>query len=398
MTPARYVSFGVLLALLIVLGATFYQFVAPFLMPLFLAAVLALICQPFFRTVLAKCGGRTSLAAGVTTITLVAVVMLPILIGTVIAANQLVEFAHTYLSEHTLETSGMWDRVISPALRPIADVIPGYDEERLKEELSANADQLARKLAATTLSLASSTVGAFVSLSVATGMFLVALYYFLADGPVLLRATQKLVPVSAAHQQKLWNEFTKVTRAVVVATFFAAFAQGLATALALQVLGFGHFLVFLLVATVFSLVPIAGAWLVWAPCAAWLAIQGHWFSAIGLALWGTIVVGFLDNVVRTYVLNSDAELHPLLAFISVIGALQVLGLWGIFVGPIIASCLTALVQILHEELNEVLATTPAPTASPPIPPVPDATIAGAPAVAVPAGNGQGAAATPAVPG
>src|SRR5581483_4607294 len=75
----------------------------------------------------------------------------------------------------------------------------------------------------------------------------------------------------------------------------------------------------------------------------------------------TVVVGLLDNVVRTYVLNSDAELHPLLAFISVIGALQVLGLWGIFIGPIVACCLTALVKIIRQELNEVL---PAPVEAP----------------------------------
>ena len=60
----------------------------------------------------------------------------------------------------------------------------------------------------------------------------------------------------------------------------------------------------------------------------------------------------LDNGVKMYVLQNDADLHPLLAFISVIGALQVLGLWGIFIGPIVASCLFALIQIFNTELKE----------------------------------------------
>ena len=59
----------------------------------------------------------------------------------------------------------------------------------------------------------------------------------------------------------------------------------------------------------------------------------------------------LDNVVKMYVLQNNADLHPLLAFISVVGALQVLGLWGIFIGPIVASCLFALVQIFNLELK-----------------------------------------------
>jgi hypothetical protein len=61
----------------------------------------------------------------------------------------------------------------------------------------------------------------------------------------------------------------------------------------------------------------------------------------------------LDNVIRTYVLNSDAKLHPLLAFVSVLGGLQSMGLWGVFIGPIIASCLHALVQIFNTELQEL---------------------------------------------
>ena len=91
--------------------------------------------------------------------------------------------------------------------------------------------------------------------------------------------------------------------------------------------------------------------MVWSPFVVWLALHGNWFAAIGLVIWGVAVVGMLDNGVKLYVLQSNADLHPLLAFISVIGALQVLGLWGIFIGPIVASCLFALIQIFNEELR-----------------------------------------------
>jgi predicted PurR-regulated permease PerM len=140
---------------------------------------------------------------------------------------------------------------------------------------------------------------------------------------------------------------------VVLATFLAAFVQGLATTLALQVCGLGHFVIFLALSTVAALIPLAGTWIVWGPCAVWLAAQGHVGSAICLALYGILVVGLLDNVVRTYVLNTDAQLHPLLAFVSVLGALQVMGLWGVFIGPIVASCLYALLQIFNTELSDL---------------------------------------------
>ena len=68
----------------------------------------------------------------------------------------------------------------------------------------------------------------------------------------------------------------------MLATFAAAFAQGLATAVALQVCGFGNFAIFLAIGSMASLIPLAGAWMVWGPCAALLALQGHWWAAIGL--------------------------------------------------------------------------------------------------------------------
>ena len=49
-------------------------------------------------------------------------------------------------------------------------------------------------------------------------------------------------------------------------------------------------------------------------------------------------------------LNSDVKLHPLLAFVSVLGGLQWVGVWGVFAGPVIASCLYALLKIFKEEL------------------------------------------------
>ncbi len=349
----RAITLSVLLALLAALGLMFYQFLAPFLLPLFLAAVLAIVCQPLYRWILQVVGPqRRSWAAGATTALVLAVVLVPALIGTVVAAQQLVGFTRTYLSADTISESRLWKDVLAPAWEHLPAWMKESDESTTpQQQLAANAEGLARTLAKTTLSLASSTVGALVSLTVATGMFLIAFFYFLQDGPTLIAAAEEFIPIPIEHQRELCQRFTKVTRAVVLATFLAAFAQGIATTLALQVLGFGHLLVFLVVATISALIPVAGTWVVWAPCAIWLALQGHWGSAIGLTIWGGGVVGVLDNIVRTYILNSDAELHPLLAFVSVLGALQVMGLWGIFIGPIAASCLSALIQIVNQELK-----------------------------------------------
>ena len=371
----RLISLAVLLALIVLLGGTFYQVIAPFLLPLFLAAVLAVICQPLQSYFLKKTGGRPAWAAGLTTTAVVAILVVPLVIGTFIAAVQFRDLADRSMGgdwQHGLDL--LWSGVVAQGLEQLSPFVPGgLSDEKLAELHSQFVESmraLAAQLAGKTFTLASSTLGMFVSLAIAGGMFITALYYFLADGPAILEAAEELLPLPIDYQRRLADKFANVVRAVVTATFLAALAQGLATALALQVCGFGHFGVLLVIASIASLIPMAGAWMVWGPCAAWLALQGNWFAAFGLVVWGVAVVGMLDNGVKMYVLQNNADLHPLLAFISVIGALQVFGLWGIFIGPIVASCLFALIQIFNEELKtmakerEAIAALPAPPSPP----------------------------------
>ena len=355
----RFISLSVLLALIVLLGSMLFQVIAPFILPLFLAAVLAVICQPLHNYFLSKTGNRTSLAAALSTLTVVAILVIPMVVGTFICAVQLYSLADQHLSgDWHRGLDLVWNRVASPALEQFKSFIPGgLPDERIgemKEQFGENVQSLAGQIASRTFQIASSTVGIFVSLIVAAGMFITALYYFLADGPALIAAAEEMIPLPVDHQRRLCDRFATVVRAVVTATFLAAFIQGFATAIALQFCGIGYFWIFLAITSVASLVPLVGAWTVWGPCVVWLMLQGHWGAAFLLAMWGIAVVSMLDNGVKIYVLQNDADFHPLLAFVSVVGALQVLGLWGIFIGPIIASCLFALIQIFNAELKELI--------------------------------------------
>jgi predicted PurR-regulated permease PerM len=341
----------VLSVCILLLGGMFVQVILPFLLPLFLAAALSIVCEPIFCRMMRYTGDRRPWAAALTTGLVICVVVLPVLVLTVLATAQLMQLNEQFLASDGWKQAQLWDRYAKPAVQQLQGWIPGLDEKDLRDRITVGWREGVSTLGTRTLSMVSSTVNAVLGALVSFGMLLVALYYFLSDGPSLIRAAEHLLPIPAAYQQQLRSEFSKVTRAVVLATFLAAFAQGLATAVALQVLGFGYFVAVLLLGSVAALIPLVGTWIVWGPCVIWLWLNGHSMAAVMLLLWGSLVVGMLDNVVRTYVLNSDAQLHPLLAFVSVLGALQVLGLWGIFIGPIIASCLSALLKIFNRELQ-----------------------------------------------
>lgn len=460
----RIVSLAVLLVLIITLGSTFFRVVAPFLLPLFLAVMTAIVCQPVFHYFLRRTGDRPGWAAGLTTFSIMSALLVPIIVGILFASMQL------YVLAHTVVDTQEWHRIFSqigeaqaanfenlnpmgtgtaadeaapePAVEAVTDAVPATEaatepptaeitsdpassptEAGAKvgnEELVAAATEVAaaedvaadaaaeaagqmpppqyasfgkwfddlvefgnqflpqsqRKsseavaqdlrvnireyvvqlgnrslgLAGTTVGILAATAGTITSLILSFAIYAIALYFFLSDGTAILEGVEKLIPVHAEYKREIMREFAKVVRSVVLATFFAAIAQGLATGIALWFFGFPNILVLTVLATLGALVPLVGTPIVWFPCVVILAVNGHPIQAVILFLYGAAFVGFLDNVIRAYVLNTEMKLHPLLAFVSVIGGLQAMGLWGVFIGPIVASCLHALVKIFNHEL------------------------------------------------
>lgn len=362
MSP-RTISLIILTGLIGCLGFAFLRVIQPFLLPLMLAAVTAMLLQPLLRFFLCRTGNRRALSAALATLTMLGAVLLPILVGIIVGVTQLYDWSSDMLAQTA--TEGAYKRMyeelqvnklvhrLQPYLYP--DATPQEMEQRAQSMVKENLPKLLESVANQTLGLAASTfglLGSLVSLALTLSVFVTAVYFFLADGPHLLEATQCMLPVQREHQDRLLDQFVKVTRAVVIGTFAAAVAQGIATGVGLYFAGIERVMLLTVIATVVAIVPMAGTSLVWIPCAIWMCFSREsWlYPVILFALYNSFIVASLDNLVRSYVLNSDVKLHPLLAFISVLGGLQWLGLWGVFVGPVIASCLYAMVTIINEEL------------------------------------------------
>lgn len=355
----RLISLGVLLVLIIFLGITFYQVVAPFLLPLFLAGVVTILCRPLHERFLRRLPNRPRLASSLTTGSVLAIILVPLLIGILVATMQLYSVAREAIG------SADWDQQLGRISRMASDwglieVSKNQDENALKQDLADAMRGLADRSAGIATQTLGRWVGSIVSMTVGVAMFGIALFYFLADGPALLAGARRLIPVKDDYQQRLLGEFETVVRSVVSATLLASVVQGVLTAVALWIVGavydlalLRHFFLFFILSTLTSLVPITGAWLIWAPVAIWLGLDDHTMGAVVLTVFGVGVIGMLDNVIRVHVLQTDTKLHPLLAFVSVLGGVHAMGLWGVFIGPIVACCLHALVGIFNTELGRL---------------------------------------------
>lgn len=101
------------------------------------------------------------------------------------------------------------------------------------------------------------------------------------------------------------------------------------------------------VMVVFSVIPMLGAFVVWAPAAVYLAIQGHWTKAAILTVWGVAVVSTIDNLLYPILVGRDVRLHPLPVFVSIVGGVLIFGAAGLMLGPLIVMSTLALLEIWY---------------------------------------------------
>ena len=204
------------------------------------------------------------------------------------------------------------------------------------------------------LTIGGATTAALASIVFGIIIMVVALYFFLLDGPAMLAAIKHVSPLDEDHDQELIEEFSTVSRAVVLATLLSALAQGVLAGVGLWFCGFEQVFLLTILTTCLALVPFVGAAAVWAPACVWLyAIDGRVGAAITLAIYGTAVISMVDNLIKPWVLHGQSNLHPLLALLSVLGGVTALGPMGILIGPMIVAFLQTTLEILRKELSKL---------------------------------------------
>lgn len=378
----RVISFIVLLGIVLLVGAVFFQVMARFMVPLFLASVLLVVFQPLHAWTLKRLQGHTRICAAITTLLILLSVLLPLAWLGWNAYGEL---------HRTLASTARQNRpaAAAPTDVPTPSDMVAVDSEAVEAALADRLKRFAADLRIrfqeyTHITISNETINQFVSratgmvgswllsgvqtavgLLVGLAIMVIALYYFLADGPAMIRAVMHLSPLDPRYEQELLERFGQVSRAVVVATLLSAVIQG---ALA----GIGYYFalphdapIFLLTALtmVTAMVPFVGAAAVWVCVCAWVYLYGEQTvdgvlmhdgdptTAIVLAVYCAIVVSGIDNVIKPLVLHGQSKLHPLLALLSILGGVQVLGPVGILVGPMLVSYLQALLDMLRKELD-----------------------------------------------
>jgi predicted PurR-regulated permease PerM len=186
-------------------------------------------------------------------------------------------------------------------------------------------------------------------------IMVVTLFFLLAEGSRMLDAIVRVSPLEEQYVRELVSEFDRACRAIVSATLLSAIAQGLLAGVGFYFAGLTSSVALLMLLTmVLALVPFVGAASVWITVSLYLYFfQGNLWAAVGLSIYGSLIISQADNVIKPYVLHGQSNLHPLLALLSVLGGVQALGPVGILVGPMVVVFLQVLLRLVQREMSSL---------------------------------------------
>ncbi|HEY2796473.1 MAG TPA: AI-2E family transporter [Thermoanaerobaculia bacterium] len=354
--PSDFERYAVLALLLLLLFGC-YLIVRPFLIAFLWGWIIAISTQGLYGKCVSLLRGRRKLAAGLTTLLLIAILLVPVaLLGANVAEGvpKLIEWVNGMLAGGLKEPPS-WLAGIPLIGKRVNEwwLSAAADPEKLSQQLRPFFGPIKDFLLA-----AAASIGVGV-LQFALALFLAALLYVQGD---------RVTAVADNIAGRLAGDFGHRQVAVIRSTVRSVFRGLIGTAAAqaiLAIIGFwiaGIPNVLLLgMGTFFLSVVPGGPTILWLPAAIWLGANGSTGRAIFLGIWGLFIIGGSDNIIRPLLIGKGTEAPMAIIFLGVIGGIVAFGFLGLFIGPV----LLTVAYNLFREWMETFAARPAPVADSP---------------------------------
>lgn len=308
-----------------------FMMAVPFLSPIAWSVALAVVCVPLQRRIEALVRSP-GLAAGISVFLIGAVS----LIFVIFVGQRLAQEASSGTQViNTRIESGEWRRAIEqhPRLIPVADWVE-------QQNLPATVKSTVTWMSTTGAGFVRGSVVELVSVLLTFYL----LFFLLRDRRAAVSALRTSLPLSSAEMDRMLHRVGDTLHATIYGTLIVASVQGFLGGLMFWFLGLSAPLLWGVVMGLLAIIPILGAFVVWIPATLFLAAE-RWWQALILALWGVIVVGTIDNLLRPILVGRRLQLPTVLAFISVVGGIAVFGSSGLILGPVALTVTMVLLEI-----------------------------------------------------
>lgn len=333
------------LFLTLIVGALSVFVFLPYIGVIFIASVFAIVFYPLHKRVLLRFKNLKTLSAFVSVILIVALVLVPIFIVGILlfqeSTDLYVYFIQNGQGMNLLDSlSGRLQSVIE-YFAPETDFVIG---PYLKQygNLSSYATQGFGWIITHSGALFSGILQSLLSVF----LFLLSLFYFLRDGDHFVDGLVKFSPLKDVHDLKILDRIGLAVNSVVRGYIIIALLQGFIAGIGFVIFGVPNPVIWAFIAALGALLPTIGTGIVMIPAAIYLFFQFGLWPAVGLAVWGLLIVGFVDNLLAPKLIEKGMKIHPFLILLSILGGLEFMGPLGFIAGPVLVSFLFVLFDII----------------------------------------------------
>jgi predicted PurR-regulated permease PerM len=332
-----------LVAITLALGAVMSSFASALLW----STLAAILFQSLYQWLLDRWPGRRNLAASLTLL----IILFAVVVPTMIIGSLMVDQAGTVYAKLQ---SGQIN--FAAYFQQIHDALPnrlqglldkaGLDSfERLQSRVSTILGNSVRTIAGQALSIGRNAAE-FV---LAFGVGLYVTYFLLRDGDKVGAAICRALPLERSVTETLVDKFVAVVRATIKGSVIVGLVQGALGALTFWIVGLPAALLWGLLMALTSLLPALGPAIVWVPVAIYLLATGAIWQGVVVVVSGVVVIGLADNILRPILVGRDTGIPDYIVLVTTLGGIEVVGLSGIVVGPLVAALFLTAWQILTEQ-------------------------------------------------
>lgn len=307
----------------------------PYIAPIFLAAIIAIVFHPFYKRLLKFFKEKKSLASFAAVLIVLGAILIPsIFIGIALYKEATILYFHI----SSVQAGG----------EGALSVVASFFEKKASvfaPEIPIDIGEYLQKFTSWVVGHLDNFFSSFFRILIGLLLMIISLFYFLRDGERIVKRLVSLSPLADSYDEQIMKKVGLSINSIVRGSLIIALVKGFLTALGFAIFSIPNPILWGVVTALASFIPVVGSSIVVVPGILYLFVTSSLASSIGFAVWGVAFVGLSDNVLSPILMERGMKIHPFLILLSIFGGLGLFGPIGFIAGPVVLSLLFALFDI-----------------------------------------------------
>ncbi len=347
MIDRRRLETGGFILFLVAITAALCLVVSSFAVALLWSALAAILFQSLYHWLLKRSPERRNLAAALTLL----IIFVAVIVPTLFIGSLMVDQAGTVyakLQSGQINFAAYFQQIhdaLPNRIQGLLDKAGLGSFERAQSRGSAILSNSVRSIAGQALSIGRNAAAFLLSF----GIGLYVTFFLLRDGDKVGPAIRRALPFERGVTERLVDKFVAVVKATIKGSVIVGLVQGALGAVTFWIVGVPAALLWGLLMALTSLLPALGPAIVWVPVAVYLLATGAIWQGVVVVVSGVVVIGLADNILRPILVGRDTGIPDYIVLVTTLGGIEMVGLSGIVVGPLVAALFLTAWQILTEQ-------------------------------------------------